>query len=158
MYFFAPGTGCTGPTKLVRPGDELMFNSLYNSTDWINETKLNTGEEESALPYTCLGRDTVTSGHDFKLPLPENELVELAHKNFPDEIMKQICWLCKMQNADRHSLGLDYIHCDFEDSATISVESLKYALCQFIVEVKKLNGEDFPGKNLFHIVVYTISS
>ena len=25
MYIFAPGTGCTGESKLVKPGDELIF-------------------------------------------------------------------------------------------------------------------------------------
>ena len=33
------------------------------------------------------------------------------------------------------------------------MESLKFALCHFIMEIKKVNGEDFPGKTLYHIVV-----
>ena len=53
----------------------------------------------------------------------------------------------------RHGQGLDYIHCDLEDKATITAESLKFALCRFITKIKKVNGEDFPGKTLYLIVV-----
>ena len=43
--------------------------------------------------------------------------------------------------------------CDLKDKATISVESLKFAQCYFITEVKKLDGTDFPGKTLYYIIV-----
>ena len=56
-------------------------------------------------------------------------------------------------HANRHSLGLEYIVCDLEDKATITAESLKFALCRFITEVKKVNGEEFPGKMLYHILI-----
>ena len=39
MYVFAPGAGCTGLTRLLRPGDEMIFNSTYNPQDWITESK-----------------------------------------------------------------------------------------------------------------------
>ena len=35
----------------------------------------------------------------------------------------------------------------------ITAETLKFALCRFITEIKKVNGEDFPGKTLYLIVV-----
>ena len=53
----------------------------------------------------------------------------------------------------RHLNGLEYIECDLEDKATITAETLKFALVRFVTEVKKLNGDDFPGKMLYHIVV-----
>ena len=52
-----------------------------------------------------------------------------------------------------HGCGLEFIQCDLEDQAMITAETLKYALCHFITEVKKLNGKEFPGKTLYHIVV-----
>ena len=55
--------------------------------------------------------------------------------------------------AYRHSCGFAFIQCDLEDKATITVDSLKYALCRFITEVKKVNGQDFPCQTLYHIVV-----
>ena len=53
----------------------------------------------------------------------------------------------------RQSLGLEFISCDLEDKSTITANSLKFALCRFITEVKKVNGEDFPGKTLYDIIV-----
>ena len=35
----------------------------------------------------------------------------------------------------------------------ITGKSLKFALCHFITEVKKVNGDDFPGKTLYDIIV-----
>ena len=55
MYVFAPGAGCTGPTRLVRPGDELIFNSMYNSSDWAMENSVKTEYEEGNLANTCSG-------------------------------------------------------------------------------------------------------
>ena len=50
-------------------------------------------------------------------------------------------------------MGLEYIYCDLDDKATITKESLMFALCRFITEVKKIDGSDFPGKTLYNIVV-----
>ena len=45
------------------------------------------------------------------------------------------------------------IHCNLDDVNSITVESLIFALCHFITEVKKLDGSDFPPKTLYEIVV-----
>ena len=55
MYVFAPGAGCTGPTHLVRPGDELSFNSTYNASDWATENSVKTGYDDAKLANTCPG-------------------------------------------------------------------------------------------------------
>ena len=52
----------------------------------------------------------------------------------------------------RHGLGLVFIQCDLEDPAT-TAETLKFALCCFVTKVKKINGDKFPWKTLYHIVV-----
>ena len=96
--------------------------------------------------------------HQFKAPFGEEALIELTHKNFSDETMRKIRWVRKMYRewrAYRHSLGLEYIACDLENSSTISTESLKFALCCFITEVKKVDGSEFPGKTLYDIIVCT---
>ena len=155
MYVFAPGAGCTGPTRLVKPGDELIFNSSYNPLDWTTENSVNTRYDDMALPATCLG-GLATNAHEFKQQLPECELANLGHKNFAPETLKQIKWVRKMYREwreYRNSHGYAFIHCDLEEKATITAESLKFALCHFIMEVKKINGQDFPGKTLYHIVV-----
>ena len=140
MYVFAPGAGCTGPTRLVRPGDEMIFNPTYNPANWATDNTMKTESEDRELALTCPGQCEQTSGH----------------KNFSDETMKQVCWIRKMYREwgnYRHSNGFDYIACDLEDKATISAESLKFALCRFIMEVKRLDGNDFPGKMLHHLII-----
>ena len=157
MYVFAPGAGCTGPTGLIRPGDELIFNSSYNPSDWATEnaeSKVKMENKDTALPATCPG-GVATSGHDFKEPLAEEDLIELSHKNFSSKTLKQVHWVRKMYRewrAFRNNSGFAFIQCDLEDKATITAESLKYTMCRF-TEVKKVNGQDFPGKTLYHIVV-----
>ena len=55
--------------------------------------------------------------------------------------------------AHCHCLGLERIPCDLDDRAMISATSLHHGLCRFITEVKKLNGEEFPGKTPYNILV-----
>ena len=155
MYVFAPGAGCTGAMRLVKPGDELIYYSSYNPLDWATEISVKTEKEDMALPATCPG-GVNTSGCEFKPPLPEENLIDLGHKNFSSKTMKQVRWVRKMYREwrqYRHNQGFAFIQCDLEDKATITAESLKYAMCCFITEVKKANGQDFPGKTLYHIVV-----
>ena len=53
----------------------------------------------------------------------------------------------------RYSLALERIPCDLDDRATITASLLQFALCRFIMEVKKVNGTDFPGKTLYDIII-----
>ena len=50
----------------------------------------------------------------------------------------------------KHSLGLEYIPCDLEDKIMIAAATLKFGLVCFIMEVKKVNREEFPGIQ-FHL-------
>ena len=70
MYIFAPGVGCTGPTKLVKPGDEIIFNSSYNQSDWAMETATGSTDKETGIVHTCPGRQA-SLNCDFKPPLLE---------------------------------------------------------------------------------------
>ena len=74
MYVFAPGAGATGPSKLVKLGDELIFNSSYNPADWVTDEWPVT-EDKEAIASTCLPQ---TMSHEFKLPLSEETLYHLV--------------------------------------------------------------------------------
>ena len=127
------------------------YNSSYNPTEWLTDDM----PQELKLAYTCPGGMS-SSSRNFKPPLLEQDLEELSHKNFSNETMKQICWVCKIYHDwhyYRKGLGLESIKCDLEDKATITAESLKYALCHFITKVKKLDGTEHPGKTLYPIIV-----
>ena len=134
----------------------MIFNPTYNPADWATDNPVKIESEDRDLVLTCPGQCEQTSGHDFKLPLHDIELAHLSHKNFSDETMKQVCWVHKMYRewrTYRHSNGFDEITCDLEDKATITAESLKFALCRFITEVKRLDGKDFPGKTLHYLII-----
>ena len=154
---FTPGAGCTGPTKLVRPGDEMIFNSSFNPAEWSHEKCSVASDvyEEGGLTSTC-PENHGSLVREFKPPLPATDLVELANKNFSEETMKQIRWVRKMYNewhAFRNGSESPFIECDLEDKATISVQSLQFTLVRFVMEIKKLNGDDYPGKTLYHIII-----
>ena len=157
MYIFAPGAGCTGLTKLVKPGDELIFNSSYNPHEWHTDT-VSESHKDTVILYTC-PRPVATAGHEgceYNTPVPEAEIMDLGYKNFSSETMKQVRCVHKMYRewrAHRHANGLQFIQCDLEEKATITAESLKFALYCSITEIKKLDGSDFPGKTLYHIIV-----
>ena len=134
----------------------MIFNPTYNPADWTTDNSMKTEYDNHGLAPTFPGSSEHTAGRDFKPLLDDMKLTELSHKNFSDETMKQVCWVCKMYyewHYYRHSHGLAPIYCDLKDKATITAESLKFVFCRFITEVKKLDGEDFPGKTLYHLIV-----
>ena len=151
MFIFAPGSGCTGEARLVKPGDELIFSgdSSSNQISVVNNEVISEGSK------ACL--QVVSSQRKFNTPLPEGKLDKLAKKNFSDETMKKVNWATRMYNDWRiHrncSADLQNISCDIFDMDTINCESLVFALTRFITEVKKLDGSDFPGKTLYEILI-----
>ena len=123
------------------------------SSPLLSETLV---KEEMALPSTCPPANQSERSCGFKAPLHENQLMELSHKNFSPETMKKVRWAVKMYHEWRahcHGLGLERIPCDLDDRATITAGSLHHALCRFIMEIKKVDGEEFPGKTLYDILV-----
>ena len=82
---------------------------------------------------------------------------ELGHKNFSYETRKKVWWVLKMyrdwRNFRESQPSLQNIYCDLDNQDTITKESLNWAMCKFITEVKKLDGSDFPGKTLYDIVM-----
>ena len=149
MFIFTSGDECLGQAKLAKPGDDFIFSS---ENDW---QKLDgpwleflTENHDTGLAFTCPSQATAYSGHEYNTLPPNNVLIQLTHKNFSKETMKKIRWVRKIYNewhAYRHANGFEYITCDIEDPSTITEESLIFAMCSFITEVKKLNGEEFLG-------------
>ena len=85
--------------------------------------------------------------HQFYNPVLEDELEELTKKQFTLETNKKIKWVVKMFHewcqahkslADRH-----HVQANLEDPGSLNEDALMYALCRFLTEVKKVDGEDF---------------
>ena len=160
MFMYPAGSGFSGVPQLVQPGDELFLE--------CKSDKLSQGSEGSVrVENTCSSPELCGSSQSFKaspitsrpfnIPLKEEVLEELGHKNFAPDTMKKVKWAVKMyrdwrnfRNADP---GLENIPCDLDEKSTITQNSLTFALSRFITEVKKLDGTDFPGKTLYEILV-----
>ena len=71
--------------------------------------------------------------------------------------MKKVNWVTKMFSewhcARNQFPDMEHIFADLDNVFTLTVENLSYALCQFITEICKLDGSDFPGKTLYDIVI-----
>ncbi len=48
---------------------------------------------------------------------------------------------------------LVHIFADLDNMSSLNKTGLVYGLCRFITEVKKLNGNDFPPKTIYKIIV-----
>ena len=95
--------------------------------------------------------------HEYHVPLGDSTLECLSKKNFAPKTMKKVNWVCNMfqewrgyRNAEPE---FSDIHCDLDNLSSISEESLIFAMIRFITEVKKMDGNDFPPKTLYEIVV-----
>ena len=97
------------------------------------------------------------SKRQYHVPLDDATLAKLAKKNFSDETIKKVAWVHHMYQEwriYRHCTpGLKDIECDLDEIDTINVESLKFALCKFLTEVKKIDKSDFPAKTLYDILI-----
>ena len=161
MYVYPAGSGCTGTSKLVHPGDEMIF-------DGVGETTFSTQVSSSDLcasscqPETSqftsdLNESAVSSQRSFHDPLKEEDLEELCHKNFAPETLKKVKWAVKLYREWRtyrcSSSGLESIECDLDDKTSITKLGLIFALVHFLSEIKKMDGSEYPGKTLYDILI-----
>ena len=71
--------------------------------------------------------------------------------------MKNVNWVVKMFKEWRKSRnnrpGVKQVECDLDNKATITVQSIVFALTRFIMEIKKLDGNEYPSKTMYEIVI-----
>ena len=81
----------------------------------------------------------------------------MAWKNFSEETDRKIKWVRKMysqwQLQRNEANPQDQIKCDLDDDETINQADFVYGVCRFVTEIKKVNGEQFPAKTLYEIVL-----
>ena len=152
MYMFPPGGGCTGIPKLVLPGDEMIFSGETVGYGQKSETS-----SSSVLDSQNLQSDSSSSvsKRSFNAPLKTEDLNELKHKNFSEDTLKKVKWAVKMYRewrANRLIQG-ELVPLDLDDKNTVTSEGLNSAMPRFITEVQKLNGEPFPGRTLYDIII-----
>ena len=53
---------------------------------------------------------------------------------------------------DKDDCETEILHADLDDTCSLTKQNLEYALCRFIVEVKKSSEDaDYPGRTLYQI-------
>ena len=89
--------------------------------------------------------------------MDDSELQALTRKKFSNETTKKVQWVRRMFNnwrSYRNShANLENVECDIEDVGNLTQECLKVALCKFLTEVKCLDGEDFPARTMYDIMI-----
>ena len=55
--------------------------------------------------------------------------------------------------TDCENLDINIFDANLENLESVRKMNLEHALCIFIVEVKKGNGEEYPGKTLYQLTV-----
>ena len=89
------------------------------------------------------------------------ELEELMNKRYAQNSERKVWWAVKTNSQWRlHSMEMDNcdprIFCsDVHDVKTLDKGSFAFALCKFITEVIKVNGEEYPP-NMLKELVYCI--
>ena len=123
----------------------------------MNPLTLKCGEKRNISDVSDL--TTGNKKRKYKDPVNEDKINELSHKNFAYESKNKIKWAVNMYVGWRRTRILDpYVpseikSADLENLRTFSQGDLCYALCRFIREIKKVNGEEYPPNTLREIVI-----
>ena len=156
MYVFAPGAGCMGESKLVRPRDEMIFSNSGNFGEHSNSSSAPVPVVKSTCD-SLTHSESLPSQRSFHDLLKLEALEELSRKKFAQDTMKKVNWVVKMFKEWRMSRnnqpGVEQVECDLDNKATITVESIVFTLTRFITEIKKLDGNDYPSKTMYEIVI-----
>ncbi len=95
----------------------------------------------------------------FKSPVDTETLVAMGRKRFADNTEQKVNWAAQMYQdwrnfrlmngcTDPHVMSVD-----IDSLSKLDKVSLSYSLSNFIMEVRKRNGTDFPGQTLYQIVI-----
>ena len=157
MFIFPPGAGCSGEPRLVKPGEELFANCVEDNVESDSQGMPNSSQcmvstSSEEIEACHISSSNIRSFHD---PLKQEDLEGLSNKNFAPDTMKKIRWVTKMYREWRNyrNSGPEYVKCDLDKKDTITENALVFALCQFITEVKKIDGNEYPAKTLYDIVI-----
>ncbi len=110
-------------------------------------------DDSDIIDITGLSSD---SDQHFKKPVSESELQSLGGKTFTALTDRKILWAKRLFSEWKKSCNKynkrGVIRVDL-DSDDVNKSELSAALCQFLSEVRRADGHDYPGNTLHSIVV-----
>ena len=102
---------------------------------------------------------TVNKLRNFK-KVSADKMEELKKEQIKRRTFSKLQWAVKAYRewrsskmVDVHQFDVRIYESDLDRVELLERDSFEYAMCQFLAEVTKLDGTDFPGKTLYHLVV-----
>ena len=94
--------------------------------------------------------------------ISEDKLSQLKKAKIKTRTLSKMRWAVKAYSDWRHTrisevTGFDVriYESDLERVDLLEKDSFEYAMCKFLAEVTKIDGSDYPGKTLYHLIVST---
>ena len=136
----------------------MIFNSDVNEEKEVTSSDITVTYEGAHASESSNSTQNIScSGRSFKMPLKDEELKDLSHKNFSPETMKKVSWATRMYKQWRNNRNempnLEAILCDLDDKSSITKPALVFALTCFLSKIKKIDGSEYPGKTLYDILI-----
>ncbi len=120
-------------------------------------------DEDQPVDYSvtrkCLCAEKKTKpARVYKKPQSEDVMKDLSQKHFAAETDKKLRWVLHTYNewSEQRNCNHDQvpITCDLDKFVCIEKHTLCHALCRFVCEICKINGEDYPLKTIYEIIIY----
>ena len=96
---------------------------------------------------------------EYKTAVVEEDLGTLTKKKFAPESRKKMKWAYnlyqdwRMNRINMTWCAVQIINANLSELSGITKEHLCFALCRFVREIKKLNGQDYPPNTIREIVI-----
>ena len=96
---------------------------------------------------------------EFKLPNNEEEIKDVSKKKFAPQSQKQMRWAVnffvdwRINRMKITAADPEIVRVDFDQLFQLTQHDLCFAMCRFIREVKKINGEEYPPNTIREIVI-----
>ena len=106
--------------------------------------------------HPCLCRNAVPSR--YREPVTLEELDALSCRSFATTTESSIRWATRLfslwkRNRQQQSFDPVIKRVEFEVCHALEKSDVEYTLRRFVVEVRKANGDDYPGKTLYTLLV-----
>ncbi len=150
----------TGENSDSKPQFKEYIPSDCSSDDDIDSLVpyVDTDEESSQSASTNSSLQVEDPPQRHKQPVSESELRDLQGKTFAPATNKKIGWAVKLfcewqKGRIAQGLGSIQIKCSDILDPEADVDHLKNTICLFLSEVRRADGQEYPGPSLYNIVV-----
>ncbi len=138
---------------------ELVRTSTQIPRDHDNAGGSDVTQNDNSTDDECFEvQETLAEGR-FRTPVDPKILEDMGRKRFSENTERKVAWAAQMyldwrtfhlknKLADCH-----IVLADLDTLTKLDKVSLSYSLSNFILEVKKKDGSDFPPQTLYQIVI-----